>query len=117
VKRASTLLAFCLCLVCLPALAHRVYGQAASEAPQSAPEPSIQQKIAQLKAAKEGLARQAGETNGYHESLRRMKIIKIDKLIARLKRGEDVPQSKIDKTIQHMAFPLYHPPGGPPGSF
>ncbi len=77
---------------------------------ESAPEPSIQAKIAQLKAAKEGLARQARETNGYHESLRQMKIVKIDGLIARLKNGEDVPQSKIDKTIGHMSFPLYRPP-------
>jgi hypothetical protein len=73
-------------------------------------EPSTQAKIAQLEAAKQGLARQARETMGYHESLRQMKIVKIDDLIARLKNGEDVPQSKIDKVIGHMSFPLYKAP-------
>ena len=38
-----------------------------------------------------------------------MKILKIDKLIKRLQAGEDVPQSKIEKTIGHMPFPLYNP--------
>ena len=63
-----------------------------------------------MKAAKEGLARQARETMGYHESLRQMKIVKIDNLIARLKQGENVPQSKIDKTIGHSSIPLYKAP-------
>jgi len=75
----------------------------------SAAEPSIDQKVAELKAAKKTLARQARETSGYHESLRQMKILKIDKLIKRLQAGEDVPQSKIEKTIGHMPFPLYNP--------
>ena len=75
----------------------------------SAPEPSTEQKIAELKAAKKRLARQARETSGYHESLRQMKILKIDKLIKRLEAGEDVPQSKIEKTVGHMPFPLYNP--------
>ncbi len=99
-----------LCLVCLLALTPAARAQAPSDSSQPAAEPSIQAKIAQLKAAKEGLARQARETMGYHESLRQMKIVKIDKLIARLKRGENVPQSKIDKTIEHMSFPLYKAP-------
>jgi hypothetical protein len=50
------------------------------------------------------------ESVGYQESLRNLKIVKIDKLIARLKRGENVPQSKIDTTIRHSSLPLYHPP-------
>ncbi len=74
-----------------------------------APEPSTDQKIAELKAAKKKLARQARETQGYHQSFREMKIVKIDKLIKRLEAGEDVPQSKIEKTIGHMPFPLYNP--------
>jgi hypothetical protein len=78
---------------------------------ESAPEPSTQQKIAELKAAKEKLARQARETNGYHESLRQMKIVKIDKMIKRLENGEDIPQSKIEHTLSHMGFPLYNPNG------
>ncbi len=84
------------------AQARRAHAQAA--------EPAIPAKIAELEQAKEVLARQARETNGYHESLRQMKIVKIDDLISRLKRGENVPQSKIEKTIGHMSFPLYHPP-------
>lgn len=76
---------------------------------QTATEPGIPAKIAELEGAKERLARQARETNGYHESLRQMKIVKIDQLIARLKRGDDVAQSQIEKTIGHMSFPLYNP--------
>jgi hypothetical protein len=75
----------------------------------AAVEPSNDQKIAELKAAKKKLERQARETTGYHESFRQMKVIKIDQLIKQLENGEDVPQSKIDKTIGHMAFPLYNP--------
>ena len=78
---------------------------------ENAPEPSTQQKIAELKTAKEKLARQARETNGYHESLRQMKIVKIDKMIKRLENGEDIPQSKIEHTLGHMGFPLYNPNG------
>jgi len=89
------------CVLCV-AQARRGHAQAA--------EPAIPAKIAELEQAREVLARQARETNGYHESLRQMKIVKIDGLIARLKRGEDVPQRKIDKTIGHMSLPLYHPP-------
>ncbi|GEM_PF-5154016 len=77
---------------------------------QSANEPGVQAKISELEAAKKGLERQARETTGYQESLRNLKILKIDKLIERLKRGEDVPQSKIDRTIRHSSLPLYHPP-------
>jgi hypothetical protein len=77
---------------------------------QSATEPDVQAKIAELEAAKKGLERQARETTGYQESLRNLKIVKIDDLIARLKRGEDVPQSKIERTIRHSSLPLYHPP-------
>jgi hypothetical protein len=110
-KRALTIPAiWLLCLVCLPALTPAASAQAPSDSSQPAAEPSVQAKIAQLKAAKVGLARQARETTGYHESLRQMKIVKIDNLIARLKRGENVPQSKIDHTIGHMAIPLYKPP-------
>ena len=91
-------------------------GHCAAQSPstgmgESAPEPSIQQKIAELKAAKKKLARQARETNGYHESLRQMKIVKIDKMIKRLENGEDIPQSKIEHTLSHMGFPLYNPNG------
>ena len=49
------------------------------------------------------------ETNGYHQAFRLMKVKKIDKLIKRLENGEDEPQSKIDRTITHMPFPLYNP--------
>ncbi len=96
--------------ICIPALTPCPRAQAASDSSPSATEPSTQAKIAQLEAAKQGLARQARETNGYHESLRQMKIVKIDDLITRLKNGEDVSQSKIDKVIGHMSFPLYRPP-------
>lgn len=110
-KRALTLPAICLlCLAGLPALTITARAQPPSDSSEPAPEPSIQAKIAQLKGAKEGLERQARETMGYHESLRQMKIVKIDKLIARLKRGENVPQKKIDQTIGHMSFPLYKAP-------
>jgi hypothetical protein len=85
--------------------------QPAPESAQTATEPSIEAKISELKAAKEKLARQARETNGYHESLRQMKIVKIDKLIKRLENGEDIPQSKIEHTLGHMGFPLYNPNG------
>jgi hypothetical protein len=64
-----------------------------------------------LEAAKHALERQARETNGYQESLRQMKVLKIDDLISKLKSGQNVPQSKIDRTIQHMSLPLYHAPG------
>jgi hypothetical protein len=115
-KRApEVLIILMLCVLCLPASPHLTYAQPSSEMAPSAPEPSIAQKIAQLKAAKKGIERQARETNGYQESLRQMKVLKIDDLISRLKRGEDVPQSKIDHTIGHSSLPLYHPPGGPPG--
>jgi hypothetical protein len=80
-----------------------------TEIDQSAAEPSAGQKIAELKAAKKKLQRDARETNGYHQAFRLMKIKKIDKLIKRLENGEDVPQSKIDRTITHMPFPLYNP--------
>jgi hypothetical protein len=111
VKRALTVAAIgLLCLLGLPALTLSARAQAPSDSSQPAAEPSIQAKIAQLKAAKEGLAREARETMGYHQALRQMKIVKIDKLIARLKRGENVPQSKIDHTIGHMSFPLYKAP-------
>ncbi len=91
-------------------------GRCAAQSPstgvgESAPEPSIEQKIAELKAAKKKIARQARETNGYHESLRQMKIVKIDKMIKRLENGEDIPQSKIEHTLGHMGFPLYNPNG------
>ncbi len=82
-----------------------------SDSGQPPAEPSIQAKIAELKHAKKKLARQARETNGYHESLRQMKIIKIDKMIKRLENGEDIPQSKIEHTLGHMGFPLYNPNG------
>jgi hypothetical protein len=110
-KQVLTACAICLlCLLCLPALMFTARAQAPSDSSQMAPEPSIQAKIAQLKAAKEGLAREARETMGYHQSLRQMKIVKIDGLIARLKRGENVPQSKIDHTIGHSSIPLYKAP-------
>ena len=109
--RALTIAAiFLASLVCLPVLTFSARAQAPSDSSEPAKEPSIQAKIAQLKAAKEGLARQARETMGYHTSLRDMKIVKIDNLIARLKRGENVPQSKIDHTIEHMSIPLYKAP-------
>jgi len=76
---------------------------------QSAAEPSTEQKIAELKAARKKLERDARETTGYHQAFRLMKVKKIDKLIKRLENGEDVPQSKIDHTITHMPFPLYNP--------
>jgi ribosomal protein L16 Arg81 hydroxylase len=110
VKRAPVLLAASLLsAVCFLTLAVTARAQPAPEASQTAAEPSTQEKIAQLEAFKHKLARQARETNGYHESLRQMKIVKIDDLIHRLKNGEDVPQSKIDKTLTHMSFPLWHP--------
>ncbi len=84
--------------------------QTPSDSSHTAVEPNIEAKIIQLETVKRGLARQARETNGYQESLRQMKIIKIDKLIARLKRGENVPQSTIDRTIGHSSLPLYKPP-------
>jgi len=113
VKRTPTILAAVLfCAICVPPFTRCALAQAPSDLSQATAEPSTQAKIAQLEAAKKGLARQARETNGYHESLRQMKIVKIDDLIARLKRGENVPQRKIDKTIGHMSFPLYEPPGG-----
>ena len=89
-------------------------GRCAAQSPstemgQSAAEPSTGQKIAELKAAKKKLQRDARETNGYHQAFRLMKVKKIDKLIKRLENGEDVPQSKIDRTITHMPFPLYNP--------
>lgn len=95
--------------ICVPALTPCARAQPSDSSP-SATEPSTQAKIAQLKAAKQGLERQAREATGYHESLRQMKIVKIDDLITRLKNGEDVPQSKIDKVIGHMSFPLYKAP-------
>jgi hypothetical protein len=104
------LVIFLLCALCIPALAHSAYAQAAPDNSQAVPEPGIAQKIAQLKTAKRGLARQANEAQGYHESLRRMKIVKINQLISRLKQGDDVPQSEIDHTINHMSFPLYQAP-------
>src|SRR5690348_11025368 len=111
-RRLPTLLAvLLLCALCAPALTPCLHAQTPAGSSQSATEPSSEAKIAQLEAAKKGLARQAREATGYHESLRRMKIVKIDKLIARLKRGEDVPQSKIDRTIGHSSLPLYKPPG------
>ncbi len=95
-----------LCFLCIPALT--AYTQAQPTPLSSGlAEPSRQAKIAQLEAARQGLARQAREATGYHESLRQMKIVKIDDLIARLKNGEDVPQNNIDKVIGHMSFPLY----------
>jgi hypothetical protein len=110
VKRV-TLAAICLlCLVCLPALTLTARAQAPSDSSQPAAEPSIQAKIAQLKAAKAGLARHARETAGYGVSERNLKIVKIDKLIARLKRGENVPQSKIDKAVGHVSIPVSKPP-------
>ena len=42
---------------------------------QSAAEPSTEQKIAELKAAKKKLQRDARETNGYHQSFRLMKVV------------------------------------------
>jgi hypothetical protein len=102
VKRSWTIAALSIAWVLSVAQARRTHAQAA--------EPGIPAKIAELEQAKKGLARQARESNGYHESLRQMKIVKIDDLIARLKRGENVPQSKIEKTIGHMSFPLYNPP-------
>lgn len=80
-----------------------------TEMGQSAPEPSSEAKIAELKAARKKLERQARETTGYHESFRQMKILKINKMIKQLENGEDVPQSKIEHTISHMPFPLYNP--------
>jgi hypothetical protein len=88
-----------------------ILAQPSPQSAQTAAEPSIQQKIAELKAAKKKIARQARETNGYHESLRQMKIVKIDKMIKRLENGEDIPQSKIEHTLGHMGFPLYNPNG------
>jgi hypothetical protein len=105
---ASLLLAVGLLLGHLT-LAQNVRAQPAAEASPTAAEPNTQAKIAQLEAFKAKLARQARETNGYHEQLREMKIIKIDHLIKRLKNGENVPQSEIDKTLTHMSFPLWHP--------
>ena len=80
-----------------------------TEIGQSAAEPSTEAKIAELKHAKKKLERQARETNGYHESFRQMKIVKIDKLIKRLENGQYVSQKKIERTITHMPFPLYNP--------
>jgi hypothetical protein len=89
-------------------------GRCAAQSPstdmgQSVAEPTTEQKIAELKAARKKLERDARETNGYHQAFRLMKVKKIDKLIRRLEDGEDVPQSKIDRTITHMPFPLYNP--------
>jgi ribosomal protein L16 Arg81 hydroxylase len=107
-KRALILLSVSVLLCVLtPTLA--AHAQPTPQASQTAAEPSTEAKIAQLEAFKHKLARQARETNGYHESLRQMKIVKIDDLIHRLKNGEEVPQSKIDKTLTHMSFPLWHP--------
>ncbi len=108
-KRLPTLIALCVWVLWIP---HGLV--CAQPAPDSCPvsaEPGRQAKIAQLQAVRQGLERQAREATGYHESLRQMKIVKIDHLIARLKNGEDVPQSKIDKVIGHMLFPLYEAPG------
>jgi parvulin-like peptidyl-prolyl isomerase len=100
------------CLIAATAFAFAVRAQPAPEAATTAAaEASIQAKISELKAAKKNLARQARETNGYHESFRQMKIVKIDKMIKRLENGENVPQSKIEHTIGHMPFPLYNPGG------
>ncbi|HKD66387.1 MAG TPA: hypothetical protein VKB84_06065 [Candidatus Binataceae bacterium] len=111
-KRAHTVLAVCvLWIACLPAFALTAHAQANSPASQPAAEPSTQAKIAQLEAAKHALERQARETNGYQESLRQMKVLKIDDLISKLKSGQNVPQSKIDRTIRHVSLPLYHAPG------
>jgi hypothetical protein len=99
-----------ICLACVLAWAFVSHAQPAPGTAQSAEEPGIADKIAELKAAKRGLEREARETNGYHEAFRRMKIIKINKMIARLKNGEDVPEKEIDHTINHMPFPLYKAP-------
>ena len=109
-KTRRNLLTSALCLVFVLTFALAVRAQP-SDSGQPPAEPSIQAKIAELKAAKKHLAREARETNGYHKSLRQMKIIKIDKLIKRLENGEDIPQSKIEHTIGHMSFPLYNPNG------
>jgi len=99
-----------LCVVFVLTFALAVRAQP-SDSSQPPAEPSIQAKIAELKAAKKHLTREARETNGDHESFREMKIIKIDKMIKRLENGEDIPQSKIEHTIGHMPFPLYNPNG------
>ena len=111
-RRTAILIAVCLlAMATFPAFTISARAQMAPVSPQMAPgEPSIQAKIAQLKDAKERLARQARETNGYHESLRQMKIVKIDKLMSRLKNGENVPQKEINHTIEHMAIPGYMAP-------
>ena len=56
----------------------RCAAQSSSNTGQSAAEPSTEAKISELKAAKKHLERQARETNGYHESFRQMKIVKIE---------------------------------------
>ncbi len=58
-----------------------------------------QAKIAELEANKQAFAREARQTRGYHESLRLMKVVEIDGLIERLKRGEDIPQSEIARAL------------------
>jgi hypothetical protein len=98
-------------LISLPSLASQLAAQTLPGAIQPSAEPSIEAKIAELKAAKTKLAREARQTMGYHESLRQMKIVKIDKMIKRLENGENIPQSKIDHTLSHMGFPLYNPNG------
>jgi hypothetical protein len=111
VKRtAINLLIRALCLTCILVGAFAAHAQPAPALEQSAQEPSIAAKIAQLKAARRGLEREARETQGYHEAFREMKIVKINKLISRLKSGEDVPEKEIDHTINHMPFPLYKAP-------
>jgi hypothetical protein len=97
-------------LFVLLALASRVRAQSPTSG-ESPGEPSIEAKITELKWAKQRLAREARETMGYHESLRQMKIVKIDKMIKKLENGENIPQKKIDHTLRHMGFPLYNPYG------
>jgi hypothetical protein len=98
-------------IMSLLSLAAQLAAQTPPGAVQPSAEPSIEAKIAELKAAKQKLAREARETMGYHESLRQMKIVKIDQMIKRLENGENIPQSKIEHTIRHVGFPLYNPNG------
>jgi hypothetical protein len=70
------------------AVSNPILAQSSPQSAETAAEPSVQSKIAELKAAKKNLARQARETN-----------------------GEDIPQSKIEHTLGHIGSPLYNPNG------